>query len=104
MVAESSFTERCRQIAAQLERSVEHHPREIEKEADEIERELVQLRNDLIVQCREKRPGIDREHAQRRLEYVNIALSLVVAVEYPLTSIQRSALKQARETLETFLR
>jgi len=101
MAAENSFTERCRQIAERLDRSAERPPREIEKAMDEIGSELARLRDDLIVQCR---THSDSGLAQRRLEYVNVALSLVVAVEYPATSVQRSALKQARETLENLLR
>ena len=91
------FTKRCRQIAEKLERAATLHPREILEEIDQIERELVAVRDDLIWHCRQQNVAADAMRAQ--LKQVNVALSLVVAVEYPVTSIQRSALKQSREVL-----
>ena len=93
-----SFTKRCRQIAEELERSATLHPREIQKKIEQIERELVTMRDELILHCRQE----DGTAApmQPQLEQVNVALSLVVAVEYPVTSIQRSALKQSHELLK----
>ena len=100
MAPEDSITERCRQIAEQLDRSTRHHPRDIEKEIDEVERELVRLRDELI-QCRRQGDPVGvSERGQTRLGQINVALSLVVAVEYPVTSIQRTALEQARDVLK----
>ena len=99
MAPKDSITERCRQIAEQLDRSARHHPRDIEKEIDEVERELVRLRDELI-QCRRQGDPVGvSERGQTRLGQINVALSLVVAVEYPVTSIQRTALEQARDVL-----
>jgi hypothetical protein len=94
----SSFTKRCRQIAEELERSATLHPREIQKKIEQIERELVTMRDELILHCRQEDGAGGPMQAQ--LEQVNVALSLVVAVEYPVTSIQRSALKQSHELLK----
>ena len=93
-----SFTKRCRQIAEELERSATLHPREIQKKIEQIERELVTMRDELILHCRQEDGTAAPMQAQ--LEQVNVALSLVVAVEYPVTSIQRSALKQSHELLK----
>ena len=100
MMAQDSVTERCRQIAEKLDCSVSHHPREIEKELDEVERELVRLRDELIIQRRREDPAAASKPGPRKLDHINVALSLVVAVEYPVTSIQRAALKQARDVLK----
>jgi len=101
MASEDSVTERCRQIAEKLDRSVQHHPREIEKEIDEVERELVRLRDELIIECRRQGDPVGvSARGQTRLGQINVALSLVVAVEYPVTSIQRTALEQARDVLK----
>jgi uncharacterized protein YPO0396 len=100
MTSQDSVTERCRQIAEKLDRSAQHHPREIEKEIDEVERELVRLRDELIIERRREDPAAASEPGQTKLTHINVALSLVVAVEYPVTSIQRTALKQARDVLQ----
>jgi hypothetical protein len=72
-----------------------------EKEIDEVERELVRLRDELIIQCRRQGDPVGvSERGQTRLGQINVALSLVVAVEYPVTSIQRTALEQARDVLK----
>src|ERR1051325_1900654 len=91
------FTKRRRQIAEKLERAATLQPREILAEIDQIWRGLVVVRGDLMSHCRRGNGAADAMRAQ--LEQVNVALSLVVAVEYPVTSIQRSALKQSREVL-----
>jgi hypothetical protein len=92
-----SFIQRCRQIAEKLEHAATLHPRELLEEIDQIERELVGVRDDLILHCREQNGAAGPMRA--KLEQLNVALSLVVAVEYPVTSIQRSALKQSHEVL-----
>ena len=93
-----SFTKHCGQIAEELERSATLHPREIQKKIEQIERELVTMRDELILHCRQEAGTAAPMQAQ--LEQVNVALSLVVAVKYPVTSIQRSALKQSHELLK----
>ena len=101
MASPDSITERCRQIAAKLDRSAQHQPRDIEQEIDEVERELVRLREELIIQCRGQGDPVGvSARGQTRLGQINVALSLVVAVEYPVTSIQRTALEQARDVLK----
>lgn len=66
-----------------------------------MERELVRIRDELIIQCRRQGdPVAVSERGQTRLGQINVALSLVVAVEYPVTSIQRTALEQARDVLK----
>ena len=101
MTSDDLVTERCRQIAAKLDRSAQHHPRDNEKEIDEVERELVRLRDELIIECRRQGDPLSvSARGATRLGQINIALSLVVAVEYPITSIQRSVLEQARDVLK----
>ena|ERR1044071_6688573 len=97
MTPQDSVIERCRQIAEKLDRSAQHDPREIEKELDEVERELVRLRDELIIQ---RRQDDSAAASEGKLDHINVALSLVVAVEYPVTSIQRTVLKQARDVLK----
>jgi len=100
MMPQDSVTERCRPIAEELDRAAQHDPREIEKELDDVERELVRLRDELIIQRRREDPAAASAPGQTKLDPINVALSLVIAVEYPVTSIQRTALKQARDVLK----
>ena len=92
-----SFKKRTREIAEKLERAATLPPREIIEAIDDIERELVGVRDDLILHCRQE--NLTDGPLRAQLDQVNVALSLVVAVEYPVTSIQRSALKQSNELL-----
>lgn len=96
----ASFTKQCREIIEKLDRVAGLRPRELETEVDQIERDMVRLRDELIKQLRN--PPASR-HSLPRLDAVNTALSLVVSVEYPVTSIQRSALEQARDVLQKLL-
>ena len=93
---EVSFNERCRQLIQELERASKLHAREVEKEIDRIQREAVSLRDDLIDRVRR----LHSKSALQHLERVNVALSFLVMVEYPVTTLQRAGLEQARDTLK----
>jgi hypothetical protein len=95
-----SLTEQCRQIVEKLHHSTTLHARDVQKEVDQIERDLARLRDRLIDRLRAAQMVSVSARREGGLDAVNSALSLVVAVEYPFTSIQRSALKQAGDTLK----
>lgn len=81
------------------ERASKLHAREVEKEIDRIQRKAVSLRDGLIDRVRR----LQSKSALPRLDRVNVALSLLVMVEYPVTALQRAGLEQARDTLEKTL-
>ena len=89
----------CQELIQKLDRAIDLPPRELEQEVDQIQRDLVRLRDSFIseLRCSE---SATLSASRRRLEEVNVALTLVVGVEYPVTAIKRSALEQARETLK----
>ncbi len=63
----------------------------------EEELKLVQLRDTLV-----DIPRIERTPAQHmQLEKINTALSLVISLEYPVGSLEKSKLKDAIELLNT---
>lgn len=95
-----SLTEQCRRIIEKLERVESLHAREIEKEIAQIQRDVARLRDRLIERLRNAQIISAAGRREAGLDTVNMALSLIVAVEYPVTSIQRSALKQARDILK----
>jgi hypothetical protein len=77
------------------------HARELEKEIDRIQRERASLRDDLVDRVRLGES--DQESASGRPRPDQYALSLIVMVEYPLTTLQRSAIERARDTLKNTL-
>ena len=95
----SSLIAQCEQAVEKLDRAARLQPKEIEQEIYQIQRDVVRLRDSLIDRLRQSNagPSLDRPH--RGLERVNAALSLIVGVQYPVTSIQPAALEQARDVL-----
>lgn len=92
------FREHCQQIVEKLDRTAKLHPREIEKETDQIQREVARLRDGLIDRLRQ----VDVTASGPRkveLDAVNTALSLIVSVEYPVTSVLGAGLEQAARVL-----
>ncbi len=71
-------------------------PAELKAEVDVAERAIVALRDALIVSLR----SASEAGARRALDQVNIALSLVVGLEYPMGGLQRSMLEGARSVLQ----
>lgn len=63
----------------------------------ENELKLVELRDNIMDVPRQQRSPDQKE----RLEKINTALSLVIALEYPVSSLERSKLKDATELLKT---
>ncbi|MHB8111602.1 MAG: hypothetical protein ACYDHW_16385, partial [Syntrophorhabdaceae bacterium] len=63
----------------------------------ENELKLVMLRDVLMDVPRQQRsPDV-----KKRLEKINTALSLVIALEYPVSSLEREKVKDATEILKT---
>jgi hypothetical protein len=93
-----SFREKCREVIEKLDSTAKLHPREIEKETAQIQRDVARLRDGLIDLLRhaDVTASVPRKV---ELDAVNTALSLIVAVEYPVTSILRVGLEQAARVL-----
>ena len=86
----------CDEAIRLLGDALDKPPAELKAEVDVVERAIVALRDELIDRLRQTptdsvRSGLDR---------VNVALSLVVGLEYPLGGLDRNMLKQARSALE----
>jgi hypothetical protein len=71
-------------------------------EVDEVERAVVAVRDHLIQRLRQT-PRTPDPALRRALDQVNVALSLVVGIEYPVGSVQRDLIEQARATLTALL-
>jgi hypothetical protein len=86
----------CDEAIRLLGDALDKPPAELKAEVDVVERAIVGLRDVLIDRLRQAptdpvRSGLDR---------VNVALSLVVGLEYPMGGLDRNMLKQARSILD----
>ncbi len=86
---------------ANLLRYKDKPPEELEEGMREVELCLVGLRDQLIDGYpRKERPPRVRD----MLEQVNVALSLVIAVEYPVGSLERKKIAEAADVLKRLQR
>lgn len=92
----------ARHAVALLEDALSKPPEALRAEVDEVERAVVAVRDHLIQRLRQtpRTPDPALRHA---LDQVNVALSLVVGIEYPVGSVQRDLIEQARATLAALL-
>ena len=95
-VTSPTLAELCDEAVRLLDDALGKPPAELKAEVDVAERAVVALRDGLIVRRRES----PSEAVQARLDQVNVALSLVVGLEYPLGGLQRQMLDQARSVLD----
>ncbi len=78
--------------------SKEYEPDKLELQVNTAEVAIARLRDCLIEQLRNE-PGPESQDIKIFLNRTNIALSLVVGVEYPLTGIKRSMIDEAEKVL-----
>jgi HPt (histidine-containing phosphotransfer) domain-containing protein len=89
----------CRQVAQLLDDALKQRPQELGEEVDQAERMVARLRDGLIDRLR-AHPGVpDAARTRAALDRLNVALSLIVGVEYPAGGIQRELIEQASDTL-----
>jgi hypothetical protein len=89
----------CRAAAAALERARNAPSRELAQHADTAERLVVRARDNLIHRLRQDGSSPISSRWHDILDQLNVALSLIIAVEYPLGAIQRQPAEQARDIL-----
>jgi hypothetical protein len=88
----------CQRVIEKIERASSLHARDLQASIDDISRVLVELRDRLIDRLRTSEAPAQRQY-RRALDGVNVAMSLVIGVGYPVTSVQRKHLEHARSTL-----
>jgi hypothetical protein len=97
-----------RQALAALERAKAAPPIRLTQEADVAERAVVHMRDAAIRAQRAARQAAVESGAQRpsdpelraALDHLNLALSLIVSVEYSTTGIRRDPIQQAIDVLK----
>jgi hypothetical protein len=86
----------CDEAIRLLGEALDKPPAELKAEVDVVERAIVALRDALIDRLRQA----PTDPVRAGLERVNVALSFVVGLEYPMGGLDRNMLKQARSILE----
>lgn len=94
------FAELYREAMDALDTACDLPPLALSREVDLAERAVAKLRDGLIEVLRAERRTARTAPLPRALERVNVALSLIVGVEYPATGIHRKMIEQARELLK----
>ncbi len=89
----------CREAADELDSAYRMKPRKLGKEVDFAETRIVRLRDCLITRLRRGNGSQDALRWRPVLDRVNMALSFVVSVEYPVRAIHRKHLEEARKIL-----
>ncbi len=90
----------CLQAIAALERALHTCPIEASREADVAERAAVRARDDLIVRLRAGDSPGEMERQRALLDRCNTALSLIVAIEYPVSGIHHETVQDALNALK----
>ncbi len=94
------FAEQCKEAVASLDRLLETSPYPRFQELDVAERAIVRLRDGLIERLRQADASAEIPRLRGLLDRANIAVSLVVGIEYPAAGIRRQLLEMARDVLK----
>ncbi len=90
----------CREAQEELEDARNMNPMKLGKEVDSVERKVVRLRDCLIARLRRENGSDGADRWRPVLDRVNMALSFIVAVEYPVKGIHRNHLDEAAKVLK----
>jgi hypothetical protein len=98
--AQDEVAGRLEETLAALDKALRAPPARLKAETHEALRAAVRLR-DLLIERRRQAATPEEQVADRAtLDHVNVAISLLVAVEYPIEKMQRQDLEQARGVLQ----
>ncbi len=86
--------------AGALEHASNLPPLQLTQQADVAERMVVHARDNLIHRLREDGDAAAAAQWHRTLDQLNVVLSLIMAVEYPLGAMQRQPAEQAHDLLK----
>ncbi|GEM_PF-6776760 len=92
-----SVSDQRQAVIAALDAAMKADAAEMKRRTDRIQSDLAALRDTLIENLRRAHVGAPGDHAG--LKAVNIAISLLMSVESPVTSIQALSLEKARNEL-----
>jgi hypothetical protein len=97
------LAEQSNEAMATLEQLLQLQPHLRYQEVDVAERAIVQVRDNLIDQLRQENSEAEARRLRTKLERLNVAISLIVGVEYPAAGIQQQLLDQAYDALKEAL-
>ncbi len=94
------FVEQCLAAVASLDRLLEITPYPRFQDLDGAERAVVRLRDGLIERLRQDSASDEAPRLRGLLERANIAISMIVGLEYPAAGMRRQLLETARDALK----
>ena len=97
------FVEQCLEAVTLLDRLLEISPYPRFQELDVAERAIVRLRDGLIERLRQEDVSAEAPRLRGLLERANIAISMIVGLEYPASGMRRQLLETARDALQSGL-
>ena len=97
---DQSLAVQMRQAIEKLTAAHEVPPRQVGRVIDDVENDVVRIRDALITRLRSDDAMQTRVQTRAMLDQVNIALSLLVGMEYPSAGVQRSLIEHARDALQ----
>ncbi len=97
------LSSQCREAIAHLEQAYMAPPLQLTRDASAAGRIVVKLRDRMVEQLRQDGNGAETEKKKKALDRLNIALTLIVGVEYPSVGVRRKPIEQARDLLESIL-
>jgi hypothetical protein len=95
-----AFKESFEGTLALLEKLMQMQPLSFKREVYVVEQSIVQLRDSLIGRLRGLNASNEKTRLSEILNRVNIAVSLIVALEYPAGGIQQELLQQIYDFLK----
>lgn len=96
-----AFVDACGEAAETLDTALALPPKQLGAEVDIAEQQVVCIRDRLIDELRRVSHGQQAGPRRGALNRINVALSLIVGVEYAAGGIQRTPLREARDLLRT---
>ncbi len=93
----------CLAAAEALDRALHLPPQQLTQQADMAERMVVRARDNLIHRLRVDGNSANGARWRKMLDQLNAALSLIIAIEYPLAAVQRQPAEQARDILKNLV-
>lgn len=99
----ASLAQLGREAVRSIEQGLDLPPLQLGEEVDVAERIVSRMRDRLIDALRRDTERPDAPRLRHALERVNVAISLLVGIEYPAAGIQLRPLEQARDVLTSLI-
>lgn len=94
----------CDEALDAIHRAMDSDPKELTEDVEVAERKTAALRDHLIEQLRKEKTARKKRQLREALDQANMALSMILSVEYPIKGIQHEHLVEAARVLRAMRR